>query len=130
MVVCMHFALEQFAPDSLFFVISHFSVLCPAGLPQKTPCRRLSIPVPRCAPARCTRDACHLRRHVQRACASCTCPVMHSTSEYILYVGDTVYEWKPVLFPPEGDLVVWFASMDFLVDFVYTANRESVKETE
>lgn len=38
--------------------------------------------------------------------------------ERMLYVGDTVYEWEPIIFPQEGDIVRWFASMDYLIDFV------------
>jgi glyoxylase-like metal-dependent hydrolase (beta-lactamase superfamily II) len=38
--------------------------------------------------------------------------------ERMLYVGDTVYEWEPIIFPLEGDIRVWMKSMDYLLDFV------------
>lgn len=42
-----------------------------------------------------------------------------------LFVGDTVYEREPIIFPPQGDIVQWFATMDLLIDFVRTKNAES-----
>lgn len=35
-----------------------------------------------------------------------------------LFLGDTVYEWEPIIFPPQGNIVQWFTTMDFLIDFV------------
>ena len=36
----------------------------------------------------------------------------------MLYVGDTLYEWAPIIFPPEGNLKQWFNSVDLLTNFV------------
>ena len=38
--------------------------------------------------------------------------------EQVLYVGDTLYEWAPIIFPAEGSIVAWFASVDVLVSLV------------
>jgi len=38
--------------------------------------------------------------------------------EKMLYVGDTVYEWEPIIFPLQGDIGVWLDSMKFLSNFV------------
>ncbi|KZS92395.1 Metallo-hydrolase/oxidoreductase [Sistotremastrum niveocremeum HHB9708] len=38
--------------------------------------------------------------------------------ENMLYVGDTLYEWAPTIFPNEGDIVDWLGSMDKLYAFV------------
>lgn len=45
--------------------------------------------------------------------------------EYMLYVGDTVYERSAIIFPREGDVVQWFASIDKMMTLVEKANRES-----
>ncbi|TFY63767.1 hypothetical protein EVJ58_g3077 [Rhodofomes roseus] len=34
--------------------------------------------------------------------------------DLMLYVGDTVYEWEPIIFPAQGDISVWFATIDQL----------------
>ncbi|KAH8107565.1 Metallo-hydrolase/oxidoreductase [Phellopilus nigrolimitatus] len=137
-VVCTHchydhiLALEQFATDSLILASSHSpSFLSPTNLPKNTQCKRLGIPVPRYTPELVAHETL-----ISFEGASTGLRVLHTpghtpdelalwdAGERMLYVGDTVYEWEPVLFPPEGDLVVWFASMDYLVDFVRAANRE------
>jgi glyoxylase-like metal-dependent hydrolase (beta-lactamase superfamily II) len=38
--------------------------------------------------------------------------------ESMLYVGDTLYEQAPILFPTEGDIVEWWRSMGNLIRFV------------
>ncbi|KIJ67068.1 hypothetical protein HYDPIDRAFT_58724, partial [Hydnomerulius pinastri MD-312] len=38
--------------------------------------------------------------------------------ESMLYVGDTLYEDDPIIFPEEGSLPTWFATMDELVALV------------
>ncbi|KAI6096488.1 Metallo-hydrolase oxidoreductase [Pisolithus croceorrhizus] len=39
-------------------------------------------------------------------------------NESMLYVGDTLYEDDPIIFPEEGNLPDWFATVDNLVAFV------------
>ncbi|KAH9838421.1 Metallo-hydrolase/oxidoreductase [Rhodofomes roseus] len=34
--------------------------------------------------------------------------------DLMLYVGDTVYEWEPIIFPAQGNISVWFATIDQL----------------
>lgn len=43
-----------------------------------------------------------------------------------LFVGDTVYEREPIIFPPQGNIVQWFATMDYLIQFVHEKNEEDV----
>ena len=38
--------------------------------------------------------------------------------ESMLYVGDTLYEDDPILFPEEGSLPTWFSTIDDLLSFV------------
>lgn len=39
-------------------------------------------------------------------------------SERMLYVGDTLYEWAPIIFPSEGSIVDWFTSVGALLELV------------
>jgi len=36
----------------------------------------------------------------------------------MLYVGDTLYEDDPIIFPEEGSLPTWFSTIDHLLSFV------------
>ena len=40
----------------------------------------------------------------------------------MLYVGDSLYEYEPIIFPSEGSIVTWFESMDFLSRLVQAMN--------
>jgi len=40
--------------------------------------------------------------------------------ERMLYVGDTLYEDDPIIFPTGGSLPEWFSSVDQLIDLVKT----------
>lgn len=44
-------------------------------------------------------------------------------NENMLYVGDTLYEWEPIIFPPAGSIITWFASMRHLVALVREQNE-------
>lgn len=49
----------------------------------------------------------------------------YDTDERALYVGDAFYETPaPILFPNEGDLKAWWASVEMLVAFVQGQNTE------
>lgn len=49
----------------------------------------------------------------------------YDSDERALYVGDAFYESPaPILFPSEGDLKVWWASVDMLVAFVQERNAD------
>lgn len=53
---------------------------------------------------------------------------LYDEDEATLYVGDTLYEWAPTIFPREGDIVAWLASVRLLVRFVKEKERE--KQTQ
>jgi len=36
----------------------------------------------------------------------------------MLYVGDTLYEREPIIFPKEGSIVTWLQTIDYLISFV------------
>ncbi|KAF8825098.1 hypothetical protein HHX47_DHR7000707 [Lentinula edodes] len=48
---------------------------------------------------------------------STSCPPM-------LYVGDSLYEYEPIIFPKEGSIVDWFSSIEALIGFVRMKERE------
>lgn len=43
----------------------------------------------------------------------------------MLYVGDSLYEYEPIIFPSEGSIVTWFESVDFLIWLVEAMNSEA-----
>ncbi|KAI0635662.1 beta-lactamase-like protein [Trametes polyzona] len=44
--------------------------------------------------------------------------------EAMLYVGDTLYEWAPIIFPNEGSIVVWLRTVDSLVAAVEGGRKD------
>ncbi|KAJ3866219.1 Metallo-hydrolase/oxidoreductase [Lentinula novae-zelandiae] len=42
----------------------------------------------------------------------------------MLYVGDSLYEYEPIIFPKEGSMVDWFSSIEALIRFVRMKERE------
>ena len=36
-------------------------------------------------------------------------------AETMLYIGDTLYEWAPIIFPNEGSIVQWLETVDALL---------------
>ncbi|KAJ3815582.1 Metallo-hydrolase/oxidoreductase [Lentinula aff. lateritia] len=45
----------------------------------------------------------------------------------MLYVGDSLYEYEPIIFPKEGSIVDWFSSIDALIGFVRIKERRQKK---
>jgi len=52
---------------------------------------------------------------------------LYDESEMMLYVGDSLYEWEPIIFPKEGSIVTWFSSLDFLISFVEGKNERRTR---
>ncbi|TFK40308.1 beta-lactamase-like protein [Crucibulum laeve] len=55
---------------------------------------------------------------------------LYDENEMMLYVGDSLYEYEPIIFPKEGSIVEWFTSMDYLISFVQRENRLQHKRGE
>ncbi|KAF8515693.1 Metallo-hydrolase/oxidoreductase [Hysterangium stoloniferum] len=53
---------------------------------------------------------------------------LYDEQEMMLYVGDSLYEYEPIIFPAAGSIVTWFDSMDYLVDFVRQKNDKSAEK--
>ncbi|KAF8807028.1 Metallo-hydrolase/oxidoreductase [Phlegmacium glaucopus] len=49
---------------------------------------------------------------------------LYDHAEMMLYVGDSLYEYEPIIFPSEGSIVTWFESMDYLILFVEAINGD------
>ena len=43
----------------------------------------------------------------------------------MLYVGDSLYEYEPIIFPSEGSIVTWLESMEFLIQLVEAMNSKT-----
>lgn len=50
--------------------------------------------------------------------------------ERVLFAGDTIYEWYPILFPPEGDLVLYSETLGKLRGLVEGWNKEMTTSTD
>ena len=48
----------------------------------------------------------------------------------MLYVGDTLYEWDPIIFPNEGSIVQWLATVDALVTLVQASASDTSDEAK
>ncbi|KZW02775.1 Metallo-hydrolase/oxidoreductase [Exidia glandulosa HHB12029] len=97
-------------------------------LPAHSLCKYLDIPTPK---YRITQWAEHMRPLTSASGGGATkilalhtpghtpdSLALYDPDEATLYVGDTLYEWEPTIFPLEGDIVAWLASVRLLVQFV------------
>lgn len=48
----------------------------------------------------------------------------------MLYVGDSLYEYEPIIFPNEGSIITWFSSMNYLITFVEEKNADLPTSTK
>lgn len=125
--------VEQFAKDSPILASAHDpAFLDPENLPAHSLCTDLNITVPSYKPT--------LVPHLHKIVADQTGPggtqpwtgltVIHTPghtpdeiaiwdeAERMLYVGDTLYEWAPIIFPTEGSIVAWLQTVDELLELV------------
>ncbi|TDL25509.1 Metallo-hydrolase/oxidoreductase [Rickenella mellea] len=131
-VVCSHchfdhiLGVEQFSSDSLILASSHSpSFLSSKNIGKHSLCERLGILTPAYTPTLID----HLS-YIAHVGVDTGMQVLHTPghtpdelalwdeTERMLYVGDTLYEWSPIIFPPQGSIVDWFASVDMLIRLV------------
>lgn len=127
--------IEQFASDSPVLASNHCpSFLDPTVLPQHTLCQFLDIQVPSYKPTlvpnRHRVTSAHISSDKTRPWTGLT--IIHTAGhtpdeiaiwdegERVLYVGDTLYEWAPIIFPKEGSIIAWLKSVDELLQLVGT----------
>jgi glyoxylase-like metal-dependent hydrolase (beta-lactamase superfamily II) len=125
--------VEQFASDSPILASGHSpSFISPENLPKHSICEDLHIPTPKYTPILVS----HQHRMVHTTLShpgpaelgAFGITILHTPGhtpdelalwdekEHILYVGDTLYEWAPIIFPSEGSIVEWLRSVDALLE--------------
>ncbi|KAH8100096.1 beta-lactamase-like protein [Cristinia sonorae] len=116
--------IKDFTSDSQIIVSGH----CPefnsgSNLPEHSLCLSLGIETPEYTPTfvanRYTLQALdgnvnvlHTPGHTPDELA------LWDEGDHMLFVGDTLYEWSPIIFPSEGSLVAWFETVKTLLDLV------------
>ncbi|KAI0360152.1 Metallo-hydrolase/oxidoreductase [Trametes cingulata] len=119
--------VEQFSNDSPILASGYDpAFLAPENLPEHSLCASLGIRTPCYTPS--------LRPHLSPILSADGVPLNmvllhtpgHTPDELalwdegdgMLYVGDTLYEWAPIIFPNEGSIVVWLQTIDSLIALV------------
>ena len=136
-------AAEQFAIDSPILASGHSpGFLSPEKLPKHSLCEDLDIPTPRYTPILVSHQHEIGRKLLGRADPAGQdgfgLIVLHTPghtpdelalwdeTERSLYVGDTLYEWAPIIFPNEGSIVDWLRTVDSLLELVGTAEDAKI----
>ncbi|KDQ57184.1 hypothetical protein JAAARDRAFT_131469 [Jaapia argillacea MUCL 33604] len=120
--------VEHFAKDSPILASSNSpSFLAPSNLPTNSLCLSLSIPTPKYNPILIDHlspivspntnlplgmIALHTPGHTPDSLS------LWDEEDRMLYVGDTLYEKEPIIFPKEGSIIIWFEKLDYLIDLV------------
>lgn len=129
--------VEQFARDSPVFQSAHApAFVSRAALPAHSLCADLGIRTPQFASVLAPHDT----TLTSASGASLGVTLLHTpghtpdeialwdAQELMLYVGDTVYEWEPIIFPAEGSITEWLSTIDALVAVVMSSHApENVK---
>ncbi|KAF9043925.1 beta-lactamase-like protein [Panaeolus papilionaceus] len=134
MVILTHCHYDHIRDTSSPIIVSGYdpTFLSPSALPEHTLCNRLHISVPKYTPSLVSNfhdifsgrigaprvTILHTPGHTPDELA------VYDWEEGMLYVGDTLYEDEPIIFPKEGSIVTWFKSMEFLVGFTRERNTE------
>ncbi|EPT05632.1 hypothetical protein FOMPIDRAFT_1021394 [Fomitopsis schrenkii] len=129
--------VEQFAQDSPVLQSAHApAFVSRAALPAHSLCADLGIRTPLFASVLVPHNAVltsasglplgvtllHTPGHTPDEIA------IWDAQELMLYVGDTVYEWEPIIFPAEGSISVWLSTIDQLVQVAMSSQApENVK---
>lgn len=134
--------VEEFAKDSQILASGYSpSFLDPASLPAHSLCESLNIPTPSYNPI-LVPDEHPVRmdnEHEKKLNPWTGLRILHTpghtpdelavwdVGERMLYVGDTLYEWEPILFPAEGSIVTWLKSVDKLLEVIDGEGEKEVK---
>ncbi|OJA18172.1 hypothetical protein AZE42_05308 [Rhizopogon vesiculosus] len=119
--------VESFATDSPILGSSHSpTFVSPGNFPANSECNSLGIQ----APVYTLTLVPHLHEISSSAGVSLGMKVLHTpghtpdelalwdAEERMLYVGDTLYEDDPIIFPTGGSLPDWFTTIDQLIELV------------
>ena len=122
--------VEDFAGSPILASAHSSSFLDREAMPEHSLCNALNIKTPKYTPTLVP----HGYDIVSAGKASLGVQILHTPghtpdeialydeAEMMLYVGDSLYEWEPIIFPKEGSIITWFASMDYLINFVRQKN--------
>ena len=124
--------VEQFAGDSPVVASGHDpAFVSPANLPAHSLCADLGIPTPSYTPSLRPHGT-----HVENGDGEPLGMVLLHTpghtpdelalwdeEEAMLYVGDTLYERAPIIFPNEGSIVRWRATVDALIALLEASGK-------
>ncbi|CDO72467.1 hypothetical protein BN946_scf184980.g8 [Trametes cinnabarina] len=119
--------VEQFAEDSLILASGHDpAFLAPETLPQHSLCADLGIHAPSYRPVLLSHQAQITSRDRKTLGMTLLHTPGHTPDEValwdeeegMLYVGDTLYERAPIIFPSEGSIVKWLGTIDSLTALV------------
>ncbi|KAH9902783.1 Metallo-hydrolase/oxidoreductase [Cubamyces lactineus] len=129
--------VEQFASDSLVIQSGYDPAFLEADqLPEHSLCASLGIPTPSYKPLLQPDQSPPLSKdNIPLGMTLLHTPghtpdelALWDTDEGMLYVGDTLYEWAPIIFPKEGSIVVWLETVDKLIRLVAESGKgDSVK---
>lgn len=124
--------VEQFAADSQILVSGYApSFNSSPELAEHSLCNDMGIELPKYSP---TYVADHYTiRFLQGNLCVIHTPghtpdelALWDEGEQMLYVGDTLYEWVPIIFPREGSIVDWFKSIDALSALIQPFNDAKI----
>ncbi|KAI9061042.1 Metallo-hydrolase/oxidoreductase [Trametes sanguinea] len=129
--------VEQFAKDSLIFASGYDpGFLAPHKLAEHSLCAALGIRTPSYKPSLLP----HLSPITSKDGVPLGVTLLHTPGhtpdelalwdeeEGMLYVGDTLYERAPIIFPNEGSIVKWLETVDSLTALVTGSGKsESVR---
>ena len=105
-----------------------------AAIPEHSLCNTLGIQTPQYSPTLVPHQYAVTSSNVDRIPLGVT--ILHTPghtpdevavydeAEMMLYVGDSLYEYEPIIFPSEGSIVTWFSSVDYLISFVEEKNAK------
>ncbi|EIW57308.1 uncharacterized protein TRAVEDRAFT_126407 [Trametes versicolor FP-101664 SS1] len=126
--------VEQFAGDSLIIASGNDpAFIAPDVLPEHSICADLEIRTPSYTPTLLPHRApivsaygvplgvelLHTPGHTPDELA------LWDEEEGMLYVGDTLYEHEPIIFPKEGSIIDWLGTIDSLIQLVEGSKRVS-----
>ncbi|KDR76323.1 hypothetical protein GALMADRAFT_475684 [Galerina marginata CBS 339.88] len=131
--------VEDFRDSAILASAHSPSFLEKDAIPEHSLCRALSIKTPQFTPTLVP----HMHEIISsNSRKSLGVKILHTPghtpdeialydeAEMMVYVGDSLYEWEPIIFPREGSIVTWFSSINYLISFVKEKNHLSRASSE
>ncbi|KAJ7104208.1 Metallo-hydrolase/oxidoreductase [Mycena belliarum] len=124
--------MEQFHSKSQILVSSYSpSFISASNLPTNSLCASLGIETPSYSPVLVPHHhAIYSDEHISLGVSILHTPghtpdelALFDYAEKMLYVGDSLYEKEPIIFPKEGSIVEWLTSIEYLILFVAKENE-------